>query len=276
MEIFNFNRDGFCLQVSKIGQGQAAVILGSNKYYPRTFSDNLQSNLQLFFVDTRAFVATSESHRQEDFTQDKILEDLNFIISSLGLDKVILIGHSIHAFMALEYANKYPDKVSHIILIGSSPIIGPELYKEADCYFEESVCPDRKKAFTKTMQNFTQNDNKSLIDRMLAFGPRLWYDYNFDAGRLWEGVEINVVGSNIIWGSMFENYPIKERLSSIKLPILLALGRYDYFNPPHLWEKYRNLSFDFTIRIFEKSGHTPQLEEAHNFDYELLQWLEQR
>jgi proline iminopeptidase len=273
MEILNFNRSNFCLQAAKCGQGQVAIILGSHKYYSRTFSDNLKAKLQLVFIDTRAFVATSSSHKQEDFTQDKILEDIEFIINALDLDKVILIGHSIHTFMALEYANKYPDKISHLVLIASSPITGPELYKEADRYFEESVCPDRKKAVATAMQNFIQCDNKSLINRMLAFGPRLWYDYNFDATNLWKGVNINAIGQEIIWGSMFENYPIADKLSNIKVPIFLALGRYDYFNPPPLWEKYRELSSDFTIRIFEKSGHTPQLEESENFDSELLQWL---
>ncbi|MDJ1258058.1 MAG: alpha/beta hydrolase [Candidatus Midichloria sp.] len=49
---------------------------------------------------------------------------------------------------------------------------------------------------------------------------------------------------------------------------------YDDFNPPHLWEKYRTFASDFTVRIFEKSNHTPQLEEPDNFDEELMKWLE--
>ncbi|NDB83077.1 MAG: alpha/beta hydrolase, partial [Alphaproteobacteria bacterium] len=50
--------------------------------------------------------------------------------------------------------------------------------------------------------------------------------------------------------------------------------RYDYFNPPHLWEKYREHVSDLTVRIFEKSAHTPQLEESRNFDEELIGWLD--
>lgn len=108
---------------------------------------------------------------------------------------------------------------------------------------------------------------------MLAFGPRLWYDATFNAADLWKGVQVNTIGANIIWGSMFDKYPIKETLKAIKCPIFLALGRYDYFNPPHVWESYRKYFTHLTLRIFERSGHTPQLEEKENFNCELLKWL---
>ncbi len=51
------------------------------------------------------------------------------------------------------------------------------------------------------------------------------------------------------------------------------LGRYDYFNPSCFWEEHLSFVSDFTVRIFEKSGHTPQLEESDNFDEELMKWL---
>ena len=76
------------------------------------------------------------------------------------------------------------------------------------------------------------------------------------------------------WGSMFADYNVANALKAISCPIFLALGRYDYFNPPHLWEKYREHPSDLTVRIFEKSSHTPQLEEPDNFDEELMRWLD--
>jgi len=266
----------FNLKTVTIGSGEPVIVIGSHKYYPRTFSENLQSKLQLICTDTRAFVPDNndfDDFVESDFTLNKIVQDIEDLRVSLGVEKVIILGHSIHAFMALEYAYKFPDKVTHLVLVAASPIVGTEIYKEADQYFDESVCPERKAALENTMQKFMKSGGQSFVGRILAFGPRLWYNYNFDAIKLWEGVEINSIGGSIIWGSMFENYDIEKVLKTIKCPIFLALGRYDYFNPPHLWEKYRSFVSDFTIRIFEKSGHTPQLEEASNFDAELIKWL---
>jgi proline iminopeptidase len=58
------------------------------------------------------------------------------------------------------------------------------------------------------------------------------------------------------------------------MPVLLALGRYDYLVPPaYLWEGVRDKFSNLTIRIFEKSSHAPHLEEPELFDKELLEWL---
>ena len=272
-KIIELNRESFCLKASVDGSGPMAIVIGSHKYYPRTFSENLKSKLKIICADTRGFVPASENHTEDDFTVDKLVQDIEAMRVSLGADKIILIGHSIHAFMAMEYARAFPDRVSHLVLIASSPITGPEIYKEADRYFEESVCPERKSVLQVNMQRFSESGNQSFVARLLSFGPRIWYEANFDASKLWEGVEVNSVGAGIIWGSMFGTFDIASNLKAISCPIFLALGRYDYFNPPHLWEKYREHASDLTIRIFEKSGHTPQLEEPDNFDEELTGWL---
>ncbi|MBL3284817.1 Alpha/beta hydrolase [Rickettsiales endosymbiont of Paramecium tredecaurelia] len=272
-KLIEIQRENFCLKASIDGSGAVAIVIGSYKYYPRTFSKTLRSKLRIVCTDTRGFAAISNTHTEKDFTSDKIVEDIEVIRVSLGVEKIILIGHSIHAFIALEYARAFPKRVTHLVLIASSPTAGAEIYKEADRYFEESVCPQRKSAFAMSMQEFAKSSNQSFVKRLLSFGPRIWYDYNFDASQLWEGVELHAIGAGIIWGSMFVDYDMSSALTAINAPILLALGRYDYFNPPHLWEKYRTFSSDLTIRVFEKSGHTPQLEESDNFDEELMRWL---
>nr|MBA3751661.1 alpha/beta hydrolase [Candidatus Dependentiae bacterium] len=43
--------------------------------------------------------------------------------------------------------------------------------------------------------------------------------------------------------------------------------------PFFTWESLRPQFKNITIRLFEKSSHTPQLEEAENFDRVLLEWL---
>ena len=73
---------------------------------------------------------------------------------------------------------------------------------------------------------------------------------------------------------MYADYNVANALKAMSCPIFLALGRYDYFNPPHLWEKYREYASDLTVRIFEKSGHTPQLEESDLFDEAFFSWLQ--
>lgn len=46
---------------------------------------------------------------------------------------------------------------------------------------------------------------RSLIFNLCvdSFGPRLWYNSDFDASGLWKDIEINTVGADVIWGLCF-------------------------------------------------------------------------
>ena len=79
--------------------------------------------MQFIFTDTRAFIKNVLGQEEADFRLDKIIRDLSTIHRSN--DKVMIIGHSIHAFMALEYAYQFPNKVNHLVLIALSPIAEP-------------------------------------------------------------------------------------------------------------------------------------------------------
>ena len=48
---------------------------------------------------------------------------------------------------------------------------------------------------------------------------------------------------------------------------------FDYASRGRQEEGYRDRGGVVTLRMFEKSGHTPQLEQPELFDQELLKWL---
>lgn len=121
-------------------------------------------------------------------------------------------------------------------------------------------------------QEIEQNPDQAFVIRMLKLAPMLWYDPNFDASFLWNDVRLDPLGSDIIWNKLFQDYEIPD-MRELELPVLLLLGRHDYFNPPHLWESHSSKFQNLTVRIFEKSGHTPSYEEADDFNSAVLHWL---
>jgi proline iminopeptidase len=269
--------DGFQLDYSIEGTGIPTIVIGSSLYYPRTFSKSLRSSLKMIFMDHRGFGRALRHFENSDFELDKLVGDIEELRRKLELKRFVLMGHSGHALIALEYAKKYPEHVSQLILIAQSPDGGPETFSAADKYFQESVCPERKALLAKNLETleteiakFPQN---AFIVRALKFGPMIWYQYDYDASALWKDVTVIPEMFNYVWGQVFRNIDINDGLDAFDKPVLLMLGRYDYWNPPHLWEPFREKFKDLTIRIFEKSGHTPQLEEAEYFNKELLDWL---
>jgi proline iminopeptidase len=80
-----------------------------------------------------------------------------------------------------------------------------------------------------------------------------------------------------VWGCVFRDIDITQGLTTFDRPVFLALGRYDFLvAPPSTWEAIRPKFRDLTVRVFERSGHTPQYEEAALFDAELLRWMKER
>jgi proline iminopeptidase len=273
--------DQFALRYQIEGTGTPAIVVGSSHYYPRTFSAELREHLQFVFVDHRGFAPSPGPVDTTDFAFDKVLADIERTRQQLGLDKIVIIGHSGHAFMALEYAKAYPEHVSHVVMIGIAPDFSPASAALIRQRWEESVDPERKQALADNFQRipnsaFAQlSPAEAFVLSYVRNGPLAWYDPHYDSTPLWADAVPNVPMFDYVWGRVFRDIDITRGLADLDVPVLVALGRYDYLvAPPHSWDAVRDHFQDLTIRVFERSGHTPQLEEAEVFDGVLLEWLE--
>ncbi|MFO0890133.1 MAG: alpha/beta hydrolase [Isosphaeraceae bacterium] len=275
--------EGFLLHYRIEGEGRPALVVGSSVYYPRVFSRALRKGLRLVFLDHRGFVPDRREMDLDAFSLDKIIDDMERARQTLGLGRIVVIGHSGHSYMALEYAKKYPQHVSHVVMIGISPRLGPEAITASMRNWEESVDPGRKAAMRANEERLPDSElmklppAERLVRDYVRSGPRAWYDYRFDATPLWEGVELNTRMFDHVWGKVFRDIDVTRGLEMLDRPVLLALGRHDYLvGPPSMWDPLRPRFRDLTVRVFERSGHTPPLEEPDLFDAELLGWIDRK
>ncbi|MGV3558672.1 MAG: alpha/beta fold hydrolase [Larkinella arboricola] len=272
--------EGFRLGYKVEGAGIPALVIGSTVYYPRTFVGNLRQHLQLIFIDHRGFVPPPPGDWQdEDFRLEVLLNDIEAIRKALNLERFVVMGHSGHAFLALEYAKRYPQRVSQVVLIGASPDYSEATTQARWAFFEKDTTPERKAAFEASMaqlpQRIAADPERQFVQMCLCAGPASWYDYRFDATALWEGVYTNMKVFDYVWGVVFRDIDITAGLEKLDRPVLLALGRYDYLTGlPFLWDEVQHRFSNLTIRIFEKSAHTPQFEEPERFNRELVNWLQ--
>ncbi|MBI1876859.1 MAG: alpha/beta fold hydrolase [Chloroflexi bacterium] len=57
----------------------------------------------------------------ETLTFDHLCRDAEALRASVSAERVALLGHSLGGFVALEYTLRYPERVSHLILMDSAP-----------------------------------------------------------------------------------------------------------------------------------------------------------
>jgi proline iminopeptidase len=262
------------------GTGTPTIVIGSSVYYPRIFSQNLRSHLRLVFLDHRGFAPSPGSVDTSAFALDTIIDDVEQARQGLALGRVAVIGHSGHAFMALEYAKKYPDNVSHVVMIGIAPDLGPENAERMAQNWQETASIERKAAMEAALARVPDEPltelepGEAFIRDYIRDAPKIWYDAEFDSTPLWEGVEANMEMIGHVWGRTFAHIDVTTGLDSFDRPVFMALGRYDFIvAPPSTWDPILPMFQDLTLRVYERSGHTPQYEEAALFDQDLLDWM---
>lgn len=272
--------EGFKFRYQIEGKGPCALVIGSAVYYPRSFSKQLRKNFNLIFVDWRGFAESNSSENDNEISLDTLLDDIELIRLKLKIKSCLIIGHSAHALLALEYAKKYPKHISHVAMIGTSPNFSDKHSLEAQRNWQESVWPERKAALEEKIRQLPDKELAKLspADRFIQWyirrDPEAWYDFNFDSSPFWKGVHPNMRMFDFLYGNALKDIDISKGLEIFNKPVFLGLGRYDFIvAPPCSWNFLRPKFQNLTLRVFERSGHSPQFEEAPLFDEEILKWV---
>lgn len=90
-------------------------------------SDCFVWNSQIEFFSKKYTVITYDQRGhgisdkpKADYSIETLSNDLYCLIEELNLEKVILVGHSMGGMTALTFALNHPDKVSKLVLVGTS------------------------------------------------------------------------------------------------------------------------------------------------------------
>lgn len=131
------------------GNGIPCLVVGSAIYYPKTFSQELREHFQFIFVDHRGFSPNITKDDGQNLTLNTFIDDMETVRKTLGLGKIAVLGHSIHGLFALEYAGKYPQNTSHVIMIGTPAYYGSDKFSNVVSKFWESEASDERKLIFK-------------------------------------------------------------------------------------------------------------------------------
>lgn len=258
------------------GKGTPCIVLGHSESCRRVFSQELRDHFKFVFTDLRHDAQSNSSLEISKITLDTFLDDIDKVRRTLGLDKTAVLGHSIHSFIALEYARKYPQNTSHVIMTGFIP------YRRlaagvADEFWESDASDKRKMILKKNLEKLTEDElnkmspKERVVKTYMTFTPKIFYDPVYDVSWIYEVVELN---ENISLFEIFKNYDIAKRPDQVATPVFLAIGRYDYLCPYFLWDDRKDVLPNLSYNLFGKSGHFPMVEEQELFDKKLVEWIE--
>jgi proline iminopeptidase len=114
------------LYYREIGQGRPVIVLHGGPDFDHMYllpdMDRLAEQFRLIYYDQRGRGKSTENVLPEDVTLRSEMEDLERVREYFRLESIALLGHSWGGLLALEYALRYPERVSHLILMNAAPV----------------------------------------------------------------------------------------------------------------------------------------------------------
>jgi proline iminopeptidase len=259
------------------GKGTPCIVLGHSKSGRLILSQELRNHFKFVFMDLRHDAHSNSSLEISKITLDTYLDDIDKVRRTLGLDRTAVFGHSIHSYIALEYARKYPKNTSHVVMTGNTPYrIAAGV---ADEFWESDASDERKMILKQNLEKISEDElsqmspKERVVKTYMAMTPKLFYDPRYDLSWIYEDAASNQKIANHLFQVIFKDYDIAKRPGRVETPVFLAIGRYDYLWPYFIWDDKKDVLPNLSYNLFEKSGHFPMVEEQELFDRKLIEWI---
>lgn len=253
------------LAVEVLGPEGAPVIithhgapgLGS-RAEPRASFGRLADEYRVVVFDARG---SGESEGSGIFSHEQWAADIDGLREWIGAEKIVIAGGSYGGFMAMEYAIRYPDRVIAMVLRDTSPD-----NSNGHLARENALASDRVEVDMDKFDRIDRGevaDNEDLRDCWREILPL--YDFTYDPAAVEKKVEATPYryeAHNYAFSVNLPNYDLKPQLPSITVPTLITVGRTDWITPVSCSEAIADLVPLSEMVVFERSGHSPQIEEA--------------
>jgi proline iminopeptidase len=113
------------LYFREIGQGKPVIILHGGPDFDHNYllpeMDRLSDSFRLLFYDQRGRGKSLRNVQPEDVSIKSEIEDLESLRKYFRLETVAVLGHSWGGLLAMEYAIRHSERVSHLILMNTAP-----------------------------------------------------------------------------------------------------------------------------------------------------------
>ncbi|MEL6810081.1 MAG: alpha/beta fold hydrolase [Bacteroidota bacterium] len=244
-----------------IGEGTPFVILhgflGMSDNWKTLGRKFAELGYQLHLVDQRNH---GRSFHHEDFSYGVMAEDLVKYCDVHGLDEVVLLGHSMGGKTAMEFAVKYPDRVSKLIVADIAP-------KEYPPHHQDIMKALNTLDFSQTKTRGQADEQLSLYIKELGTRqfllknlywkekgvlglrmnlPVLTEKYSevgraLEAGKTYDGPVLFVRGSRSGYIDDLDELSIKKHFKAAKIATVRNAGHWLHAdNPSHFHEIITN------------------------------------
>jgi proline-specific peptidase len=254
------------LFVKVMGQGYPLVLMhgGPGLDYTTLLPlKPLADQFTLIFYDHRCN-GRSEGVEVSSMTFENLTADADALRQTLGFDQWAVLGHSFGGNVALEYALRYPQSLSHLVLMDTG----------GDQWWVNRNAPEilAKRGYSASAVQAARRfyNGQLTSSEFLPTVMKFMNAYNYHNSLLTLAQDV-VLGhmpktrpEALIFGytQLLNGWTVMDRLSEIKVPTLVLAGRHDFLFPPEHQVVLAAGVTNARLEIIERAGHNPHMERS--------------
>src|SRR3989344_673692 len=255
----------------KIGapKGTPLVVLHGGPgfpHYPLLPLKALSSDRQVIFYDQLGCGKSDRPKNKTLWKKERFLKELQILVNDLKLKDHYILGQSWGSMLAAEYALTSPKGLKKIVLSG--PFLSTAKWIQ-DANKLKSKLPKRilrvleknEKAGTTNSKEYQKAEKEYNHRHLCRINPlpklmvKSRKEGNLDIyNTMWGPSEFHCTGN-------LKTADLTKKLHEIKIPVLLTCGKFDEATP-ETTKFYKTLLPNAQMHVFNKSSHTPHLEET--------------
>lgn len=253
-----------------VGSGTPMLVmhggLGLDHEYFRPTLDSWGDFAQLIYFDHRGNGRSDAPDDWESVTLQSMASDADALRAALGMEKVILYGHSYGGFLALEYAMQYQDNLAGLILASTSPNV------KYESNMPEWATDEAMSALGAIFSAPMESDEQWAEMWSTAL-PLYWRDMDAElAADIHNRTHYKAAAWNRA-SQLLGDFEMKGKMDQITVPTLLLSGRFDFITGPQAHEDMHAEIPNSELVFFEESGHFPFITEAEKYKSVVQEWV---
>lgn len=231
------------------GEGNAVMLLHGFGVDSAAWSEQLNYLKKNCRVIAPDLPGIGVSELTSDVSMEGVAAIIKEILEAEEIEQATVIGHSLGGYIALAFAEKYPEFLSGLGLFHSTAVADNEEKKASrqkgiEFTDKHGVKPFLETTAPKMFATITKTDNKELYEHFMKHLPEMSKE-----------AVINY------YEAMMQRPDRVEILKKIKVPVLFIYGKQDEIIPLDKTIEQASIPSISSVNILKNSGHLGMIEE---------------
>jgi len=257
-----------------VGRGRPMFVVhggpGLDHTYLRPWLDPLSVETRVVYSD---LLGCGKSERVPlEGGMELWAEGIEQLRVALGVDRMVLLGHSFGGYVAQEYAVRHPDRLDGLVLCSTAPAFD---YVEAAMANAAARGTPEQLAALQSGLGSPPKDDQAFRRSWNTILPLYFAKYRPQIGAAMDArTSYSAAAFAFGMGKCLPSWSVVERLGKVRAPTLVLSGRHDWITPAsHAGDRLCAGIQGARHVIFEESGHFPFIEEQPAFLAAVRGWL---